>query len=369
MDRSVFWALIAYTFALLFLYLLYLILAPFGVPLVWAAVIGIATFPLYERLLLRFHGRDWLASAVMTVLVILVFVLPMAGLVALLIGEAADAYNFLEAAGVGKGVLLEKLAIHPSVTPWIARAERILEPLGVDVTTSLLPAAKQAIGSLLGIATDVAKNVLISLLYIVVMLVVLLFIYKDGGRLEREFWDVMPLRDPDKAVLREKLSRVLKAGVVGILGTCLVQGLLGGIGFRIAGLPSPVLFGSLMAVASLVPFVGTAMIWLPGAIYLLLAGNTAKGIFLLVWGTFAIGSADNIVRPLLIGGKGEMPVSVMALGAIGGFAAFGLMGVVVGPVLLSLFLSLFEIYKAGAFGAPEPVPPSAGPGNDGGSPA
>lgn len=369
MDRRVFWALIAYTIALLFLYLLYLILAPFGVPLVWAAVIGIATFPLYERLRFRFRGKDWMASAVMTVLVILVFVLPIAGLVVLLTGEAADAYKLLEAAGGGQGAILEKLAIHPSVTPWIARAERILRPLGVDVATSLLPAARQAIGSLLGIATGVAKNVLISLLYLVVMLVVLFFIYKDGGRLEREFWEVMPLRDHDKAVLREKMSRVLKAGVVGILGTCLVQGLLGGIGFWIGGLPSPVLFGSLMAVASLIPFVGTALIWLPGAIYLLLAGNTAKGIFLLVWGSLAIGSADNVLRPLLIGGKAEMPVAVMALGAIGGFAAFGLVGVVVGPVLLSLFLALFEIYKTGAFGVPEPVPPPQGPGDDGERPA
>lgn len=369
MDRRLFWTLIAYAFALLFMYLLYRILAPFGVPLVWAAVIGIATFPLYERLLLRFRGKEWLASSVMTVLVILVFVLPMAGLVALLAGEAAAAYNFLEAAGVGQGAIIQKLSVHPSVTPWIAWAERILRPLGIDVTTSLLPAARQAVGSLLGLASGVVKNVLISLLYLVVMLVVLFFIYKDGGRIEREFWEVMPLRGHDKAVIREKLSRVLKAGVVGILGTCLVQGFLGGIGFWIGGLPSPVLFGSLMAVASLIPFVGTALIWLPGAIYLLLAGKTANGIFLLVWGSLAIGSADNIVRPLLIGGKGEMPVSVMALGAIGGFAAFGLIGVVVGPVLLSLFLSLFEIYKVAAIGVPEPVPPSPGPGDDGGNPA
>lgn len=364
-----FWALIACTFALLFLYLLYLILAPFGIPLVWAAVIGIATFPLYERILLRFRGRDGLASAVMTLLIVLVFVLPTAGLVVLLAGEAADAYKFLEAAGVGQGVILRKLAIHPSVTPWIARAERLLAPLGVDVTASLLPAAKQAVASLLGYATGIAKNVLISLLYLVVMLAVLFFIYKDGRRLERAFWEVMPLRGPDKEVLKENLSRVLKAGIVGILGTCLIQGFTGGIGFWIGGLPSPVLFGSLMAVASLIPFVGTALIWLPGAIYLFLAGNTAKGIFLLVWGVLVIGGADNIVRPLLIGGKGDMPVSVMALGAIGGFAAFGLMGVVVGPVLLSLFLALFEIYKAGTFGADESGSPSRGPGDDGGSPA
>lgn len=365
-----FWTLVVYTFALLFLYLLYLILAPFGVPLVWAAVIGVATLPLYEKLLLRFRGRDWLASLVMTLLVVLVFVLPMAGLVALLAGEAADAYKFLEAAGADRGVTaLEGLAVHPSLTPWIDRAGLLLRPLGIDVTASLLPAARQAVASLLGFATGVAKNVFISILYLIVMLAVLFFIYKDGGRLEREFWDVMPLRDHDKSVLKEKLSRVLKAGIIGIFGTCLVQGLLGSIGFWIAGIRSPVLFGSLMAVAALIPFVGTALVWLPGAIYLFLAGKTAKGIFLLIWGVVAIGSADNIIRPLLIGGKGKMPVFVMALGAIGGLAAFGLVGVVVGPVLLSLFLSLFEISKAGAFGAREPVPPSPGTVDDGEKPA
>jgi predicted PurR-regulated permease PerM len=370
MDRTVFWALVAYTFALLFLYLLYRILAPFGIPLVWAAVIGIATFPLHERLRLRFRGKDWLASAVMTLLVLLIFVLPMAGLVALLAGEAADAYKILEAAAAGGAVpTLEGLVAHPSVSPWIARAESLLRPLGIDVTASLLPAARQAVASLLGIASGVVKNAFVSLLYLVVMLVVLFFIYKDGGRLEREFWGVMPLRDRNKAILKENLHRVLKAGIVGILGTCLAQGLLGGIGFWIGGLPSPVLFGSLMAVAALIPYVGTALVWLPGALYLFLAGKTAKGIFLLVWGVLVVGSADNVLRPLLIGGKAEMPFSLMALGAIGGFAAFGLVGVVVGPFLLSLFIALFEIYKAGTPGAAEPGPPSQAHGGEGGSPA
>jgi predicted PurR-regulated permease PerM len=370
MDRRVFWALIAYSFALLFLYLLYRMLAPFGVPLVWAAIIGIATFPLHERLRLRFRGKDWMASAVMTLLVVLIFVLPMAGLVALLAREAADAYKILEAATAGGAApTLERLVAHPSVTPWLARAESLLRPVGIDVTASLLPAARQAVASLLGVASGIVKNVFISLIYLVVMLVVLFFIYKEGGRLEREFWGVMPLRDRNKAVLKENLNRVLKAGIVGILGTCLAQGILGGLGFWIGGLPSPVLFGSLMAVAALIPFVGTALVWLPGALYLFLAGKTAMGIFLLAWGVLVVGSADNVLRPLLIGGKAEMPFSVMALGAIGGFAAFGLVGVVVGPVLLSLFFALFEIYKAETLVAAEPGPPSQGPGDDGESPA
>ncbi len=121
MDRNVFWALIAYTFALLFLYLLLLLLAPFGTSLVWAAIVGIATFPLYERLRGKFHGRDGAASAVMTLLVLLVFVLPTVGLVVLLAGEASDTYRVLEsAAHSGRVPGFDAIRAHPSV----ARCDR-----------------------------------------------------------------------------------------------------------------------------------------------------------------------------------------------------------------------------------------------------
>jgi predicted PurR-regulated permease PerM len=366
MDPKVFWALVAYTFALLFLYLLYLLLAPFGTSIVWAAIVGIATFPLYERLRDRFRDRDGAASAVMTLLVLLVFVLPTVGLVVLLAGEASDTYRVLEsAAQSGKVPGIDTLRAHPYVAPWVARGESLLRSFGVDIGANLLPAAKQAVSSLLGFASGLLKNVFISLFNLLLMLVILFFIYRNGRRLEEEFWSVIPLPGEDKKTLKENLSRVLTAGVLGILGTCLVQGILGGIGFWIGGLPSPVLFGSLIAISALIPFVGTALFWLPGGIYLLLAGKTAKGIFLLTWGVFVVGSADNVIRPLIIGGKAELPFSLMVLGAIGGLAAFGLMGVVIGPVILSLSLVLFGMYKARAHPVAEPGPPAEGPGGEG----
>ena len=369
MDPKVFWALVAYTFALLFLYLLYLILAPFGVSLVWAAVIGIATSPFYERIRGRFRGRDGAASAVMTLLVLLVFVLPTVGLVVLLAGEASDTYRVLEsAAHDGKIPGVDAIRAHPSVAPWVAGAESLLRNFGIDIGADLLPAAKQAASSLLGFASGLLKNAFISLFNLLLMLVILFFIYRDGRRLEEEFWSVIPLPGEDKMTLKENLSRVLTAGVLGILGTCIVQGFLGGIGFWIAGLPSPVFFGSLMGVSALVPFVGTALFWVPGGIYLLLAGKTAKGIFLLAWGVIVVGSADNIIRPLLIGGKADLPVSLMALGAIGGFAAFGLKGVVIGPVLISGSLVLFNMYKAREHPDARPILPREGPDGEGEDP-
>ncbi|HEY6073189.1 MAG TPA: hypothetical protein VIV15_07300, partial [Anaerolineales bacterium] len=171
MDRKVFWALIAYTFALLFLYLLCLLLAIFQTPFIWAAVIGIATFPLYERLRRRFRGRDGAASAVMTLLVLLVFVLPMVGVVALLAGEASDTYRVLEsAAQSGKVPGFDAIRAHPFVAPWVARGESLLRSFNVDLGADLLPTAKQAVSSLLGFASDILKNVFISLFNLLLML-------------------------------------------------------------------------------------------------------------------------------------------------------------------------------------------------------
>jgi predicted PurR-regulated permease PerM len=282
----------------------------------------------------------------------------MVGVVALLAGEASDTYRVLEsAAQSGRVPGFDAIRIHPSVAPWVERGESLLRSFNVDLRANLLPTAKQAVSSLLGFASGVLKNVFLTLLNLLLTLVILFFIYRDGRRLQEGFWAVVPLPGADKKILKENLSRVLTASVIGILGTCLVQGILGGIGFWIGGLPSPVLFGSLMAIAALVPFVGTALFWVPGGIYLLLAGKTAKGIFLLAWGALVVGSADNILRPLLIGEKAKLPFSLMALGAIGGLAAFGLMGVVIGPVILSLSLVLFGMYRARAHPAAEPAPP------------
>jgi len=234
MDRKVFWALVAYTFALLFLYLLYLLLALFLTPLIWAAVIGIATFPFYEMLCRRFRGRDSAASAVMTLLVLLVVVLPMVGVVALLAGEASDAYRVLEsAAQSGRVPGFDAIRIHPSVAPWVERGESLLRSFNVDLRANLLPTAKQAVSSLLGFASGVLKNVFLLLLNLLLTLVILFFIYRDGRRLEEGFWSVIPLPDENKKTLKENLSRVLTAGVFGQERPA-VKGVEIGLGFETA---------------------------------------------------------------------------------------------------------------------------------------
>jgi predicted PurR-regulated permease PerM len=370
MDRKVFWALVAFTFALLFSFLLVKIVAPFGPALIWGAVIGIATFPLYERVRLRFRGRENMSSAVMTFFVFLVFILPMGGIVALLAGEAADVYRVLESATKSRQIPgFETVRSNPTLGSWITGVESFLAGFGIDVEAELLPAAKYAVSSLFGFAGGILKNILFSIINIILVLILLFFIYRDGEKFQDEFWSVIPLSDENKRALKENVSRVLTGCIVGIVGTGLIQGVLGGIGFWISGLPSPIVFGSLMAFSALIPFVGTALFWIPGGIYLLIAGKVAKGIFLLAWGVFVVSTVDNIVRPLLIGGKAALPFSLMAIGAIGGFAVFGLVGVIIGPVAVSLVLVLFSMYKARTHPPDEQPPTSEEPGGKGGIPA
>lgn len=368
MDPKTFWAIVAFSFALLFSSLLYAVLAPFLPVFLWAGVVGIPTYPLYERLARRMPGREGLAAGLSTLIVLLLVVVPVTVLLVLLGAEAGRTYRHLEeAAASGTFPGLETIRAHPSVAPWIERGRELLARSGADPGAQFLPLAKRVIDAVLRLATSALKNLLLFLVQLLLMLVVLFFLYRDGDRLSREFWALVPLPEEEKRQIREGLARVVTAVVVGILGTCLAQGILGGIGFLIAGLPSPVLFGSLMAFAALIPVVGTALVWLPGAAYLLLAGKTVKGIFLILWGAVAVSSADNLIRPLLISGKAQIPLPLVALGAIGGFLAFGLAGVVVGPLIVSMSLTILSLHKARAAAAVAATAASPSPDEPGGA--
>jgi len=135
---------------------------------------------------------------------------------------------------------------------------------------------------------------------------------------------------------------VLGAVMYGIVLTCLVQGTLGGLGFWVAGLPSPILFGALMAICALIPIIGTALIWLPGALYLLMHGQTMYALLLIAWGVVVVSGIDNIIRPLFISGIAKLHILIIVLGVLGGILAFGITGVVAGPVILALVLVFFE---------------------------
>lgn len=343
MDRSLFTTLLAYTFALLIAYLLYTILAPFLGALVWAGAISVITFPLYEKLLTRCKGREIPAAALMTAAVVMAVIIPLVGLIVTVSREAALAYQYLEnATADGAGLALGNLLTHPAVIPWLERIKPLTSSLNLDLNAMLLPAVKKGLATLLNYSTGILKNFFEFLFKLMLMVISLFFFYKDGAKFLERFWRVVDIREGLKTTISDTVKRVLGAVMYGIVLTCLVQGALGGLGFKVAGLPSPILFGALMAICALIPVIGTALIWLPGALYLLMHGQTLWALLLIAWGVVVVSGIDNILRPLFISGIAKLHILIIILGVLGGILAFGITGVVAGPVILALVLVFFE---------------------------
>jgi predicted PurR-regulated permease PerM len=358
MDRKLFLTLLAFAGLALLLYLLGAILEPFLVPLAWAGVIAIATFPVYERLLRMLGNREGRTAGVMVLGVALILIVPAAVLAFLMAEEAGRLYRTLNEATAGGGLVdLEGLQRHPAFGPPVRKAVEWLGRLGVNLDADLTPAAKGAMKFVANYAASAVKNVLLFLLQLFLVVFSLFFLYRDGRRIQHGFWSVLPVEEEKKKALEGIVARILPSVLTGVLLTALVQGILGGIGFWISGLPSPVFFGALICVASLLPLVGTMLIWLPGALYLLLLGKTWGGIFLLAWGFFVVGSSDNILRPLLSRRQSGLPVSLLMLGSLGGLVAFGLVGVILGPVVIGISLVLLEMHKTPAPAVPPASPP------------
>jgi predicted PurR-regulated permease PerM len=346
MDRTLLTTLATYTFALLLTYLLFTILSPFLPALVWAAAIGIITYPLYEKLIFRCRCSDITAALLMTSAIVLAVILPLIGLIFALSQEAKLAYQFLESASTnGPTTGVTHILQHPVVAPWLEKLQAAIGPFNIKLDAILLPTVKQGIASLLNYSTGLLKDFFRFMINLVLLVVILFFIYKDGQGFLRRFCQLIAIDERLKTSITTSIKNILVAVIYGIVLTCLVQGTMGGLGFLVVGLPSPLLFGALMVICAVIPVVGTALIWLPGALYLLANGQTLTGIGLIAWGILAVSSIDNIIRPLFISGKAKLPILVIALGGLGGFLAFGLAGVVVGPLILALIPVLLEAYR------------------------
>jgi predicted PurR-regulated permease PerM len=184
---------------------------------------------------------------------------------------------------------------------------------------------------------------------LVVMLFVLFFFLRDGDQMVAGAVRLIPMAAERRSQLLEHVGAVTRAVVLGSLLTALVQGALVGVGFALVGLPSPVVFGAVAAVASLIPFIGTALVWVPAAGVLLLQGRWVAALFLIAWSVAVVSSSDNVVRPLFISGRAQISTLPVFLGLLGGLSAFGAIGLVVGPVLIAITLALLRF--AGEAGA------------------
>jgi predicted PurR-regulated permease PerM len=322
------------------------VLAPFLTSIAWAAILAYVSWPAY-RAVRRPLGRSPTAAAlVMIALVTCVMLIPLLWLLLLLHNELLGSFRPITAS-LPQGA--HSVAEGARRIPWLgamlgAQLDRYLADPSILVRESM-SWLQTWVGALAGVLGGLGRN----LARVLLTLLLLFFFYRDGDTITRDLGRVARRLIGIRYVQYARTAgAITRAVFFGLILSAAAQGLIAGVGYRLAGLTAPVLLGAVTAVLSVVPLVGTALVWLPIAIGLLVAGAWGKGLLLLAWGIVLVHPTDNLLRPLLVSNAAKLPFLLVALGAIGGMAAFGLVGVFMGPVLLGLALELWLEWAHGA---------------------
>ena len=322
-------------------YALLLIFKTFALPMTWAAFLAFLLFPLNLRLRRRFKGSS-IAAGALTVLAPIVILLPLSAISAEFVSQISVLLKQLQKSATDMDI---KSFSDLQQFPWIARINAWLQAhadiSAEQVQSWLVSGTREVMQRAASWGGSFFLGALGSLLAFAIMLFLLFFFLRDGDAMIARGRRLIPMPEDRKERLFTQLSAVTRAIVYGTTVTALLQGLFIAIGFAIVGLPSPVVFGVLAALLSLLPVGGSAFVWIPAVIWLFFEKHWGWGIFLLVWGA-GLSGLDNVVRPVLISGRARISALAVFVGVLGGIPAFGAIGVIAGPVVLSLVLALIE---------------------------
>jgi len=339
MDKKSYLSIMAAFATVAALWLSALLAAPIAKPLAWALIIGISTLPHHNRLARAFPDHPNRAAGLMMLAITFCLILPVAAMIVMVIQNAAEWYTEGEKLAHS---FQTKGANALSHFPFASEIITQVEGFGIDVSALGAKLSAGASKYVLDLATDTAKNVGELLFTIALALFMLFFIYRDGERLVFAAIDRFAT-NRDKALhYYSDICSTTTIVTIGTIFTCLVQGVTAGIGYYAAGTPAPLFFGALTALAALVPVVGTGLIWVPLAALVAIKGAYLKAILLALWCVLLVGLADNAIRALAIGVKSNIPIPAIVLGAICGLYAFGILGLILGPILFAIFFTAWR---------------------------
>ena len=321
------------------LVLSYAVLQPFIVPVAWAGIIAYATWPLYRRLRASMRRYPTLAALLMTLMLTAALVLPALWLASLLRTELGTAISTVTGA-----IRAGTLALPDFIRnlPWAGDAlQRLLEQLTGDPEnfgTQMNAWVRQGLDQAVALIGDVGRNAA----KLGFALITVFFLYRDGDKLLRQVQKVL------RRFLGERVDGYLiavgsmtKAVVWGLVATALAQGVVAGLGYWWAGVAAPILLSAVTALIAMIPF-GTPFAWGSIGIWLLISGDTVGGVGLLLWGALVVSWVDNLVRPLVISNATRIPFVLVMFGVLGGLAAFGLVGLFLGPVVLAVLMAVWR---------------------------
>lgn len=332
--------------ALALLYLNFQIFRPFLFPFTLAVILTTLCYPAYDRVC-RFlkGGRSWaalLSCLAVTGLIVVPFLL----LIVLLAAQVSQLYQqFQRSLDRGELQALLDLRKNAFLSPLLQIADRYLPLDDVDLLGSLAEVVKQVSLFFLHHSKTIVSSLFRLVMDFLIMMVTMFFLFRDGSRLFGEIRSWTPLSYTQERAIVDRFREVTQATVVGNLLTALAQGVAGGLVFWILGISNPLLWGFLTALFSMVPVVGTALVWVPWAIYFFSTGMVLRGVILVVLEVFFVGMIDNFLRPLLIEGKTKMHTLLVFFSLLGGITYFGMAGMLLGPLVVALGLTFVELYK------------------------
>ncbi len=319
-------------------YLTYLVVLPFATPLIFAGVMVLVFDPIHTRFRRRFGPVT--SAALGTASVVLLTLVPIFLVAGQVVGEAVDLVQGLNSAPVERA--LDQL-------------QGLATRFGVDLEALVRQAAQQLAGSAGALASRVVRDAWGVILGTVVTMFATFFLFRDGRQIVARLPDFMPMERSDAETLLSEVRAMVQSNIAASLVAASIQGTIGGITFAVLGLPASVLWGVVMAFVSLFPVLGAWLVWGPAAVGLVLTGRPGAATVLVVIGAAIVGSVDNIVRPIMLAHATRMNGLLVLISLLGGVQAFGLVGLLLGPLVVSVVLALFAMHdrKSVAIATPE----------------
>jgi len=347
---------------LLVLYYSYLVIKPYLLDIFLALVLFFTARPLYLGLCRLLWGRKALASALTCLILALVILIPLFTLMSIIATQALE-FSSQVTKGMQGG----------QVWPWIAAKVDAVEGYLVHLNLPLPPGEiklEQIIQTVVTKASafvytnaiGLIKGFTTFLLDLVLVLFLAFFMFLQGDDFIEAIKQLSPLDAAHNEEIMRETEVTIKATLWGTVIVAFVQGILGGVGFLIFGLPQPAFWGTVMIPAAVIPVVGSAIIWAPAAVYLIFIGHLGAGIGLIVWGGVLVSVIDNVLKPILMKGSGSTPSVFILFSILGGLTYFGMIGFILGPLILSFLLSLLRIYQKTILVQPAAAAESAKPG-------
>ena len=335
---------VSYGVLLLLIYLVFRIAEPFLSALAWAAILVTFFYPMHRRLAKRLSSVY--ASVISTLAVTILLIAPAILVTTLFVREAVSISR-----GVQHSIVEQHAPIIAKSWFWVAH-----HVPGIDPNANIFEMLEQGIEKQAGFLAErigtILKNIAAFLFDLFVMIFAMFYFFRDAGKILGAVRSILPFDAAHKDAMITQVQELISASVITSLAVAAIQGALGGLGFALVGLPAAVFWGVVMAFFSLVPVVGSALIFVPASLWLGFTGHWGRAVLLLAICAGVSTVVDNLLRPLLLGGRTELSGLVVFISVVGGVSLFGMLGLVLGPILVAMAAAVLSVYRESAESPP-----------------